>query len=221
MTSILNRATLPDVLTIGGVPRVHLLPKEVEVQRKAKALRRYLLMGLAGVVALVAVGYGVASLSVASAVAGQATEQARSLQLITEQGKYNAVTTVQNQVDDIKGLQPVIVNGEILWADYIGQLQGTLPAGVSLSNIKARLDTTAGGDSTVPLQGEHVATISATANGSQALLSQWLTQVITLKGVVNATPGTIAVTGTPGVYSVNVTIGVNSDVIATRFAEKK
>ncbi len=215
-------ATKPaDVLTLGGAPRVHLLPKEVEEQRKARSVRRLLLTALAGVVSLVVVGVAIASLGLGSANSGQAIEKARSVALAAELNKYVSITSTQNALDDIKKVQPVATDGEILWTPFIGSLQATLPAGTTISDLIAKLDpasATSARGAANPLLNAHVATLSVTARGSQLSISAWLGNLLALKGVANVSPGTIS-RDPSGDYTADVDLLLNSDIVAHRFAK--
>jgi len=208
-----------DPLELGGVPRVHLLPPEIEGQRKVRALRRSLLIGLAAAVIVAIAGVAGASLVLAGAIAAQQQEQAQGLLLTTQLKKYSAVTGVQTQVDAIIAGQPVAVSGEILWEPFIASLQATLPAGTAITSFKAKLDVAPADAALVPnpLQGDHVATLSVTATGPQESLTAWLSQLAGLKGVVNATPGDISISPDSGVYVTNVDLLLSKDVVADRF----
>lgn len=209
---------------LGGPPRVHLLPPEIEGQRKVRAFRRSALAVLAATVLLVIVAIGAAYLLLAASLAQQASAQAQGLQLATQIKKYSSVTGVQTQVDNITSAQPIAVKGEILWEPYIASIQATLPAGVVITNIVSMLDPAPVAGSTSksnPLNGDHVATVSVTAIGPQAQLTTWLTQLVKLKGVVTATPGAVAVSPDPALYVANVDLLLSADVVAARFPVAK
>jgi Tfp pilus assembly protein PilN len=211
-----------DSLVFGATPRAHLLPVEVAAQRKAKSFRRNLLFALGGVVVIVIGGVAFASAQLASANADQLTAQSQTAALSAQQRKYGAVTSVQGQVQDIKTVQPSAVQGEILWGPYLESLQATLPAGVTITQFTAALAAPATpgqpAADAVPLQGDHVATLSVTATGPQAAISQWLASVTSLKGVVNSNPGAIAVTP-EGLYKANVDLLIGKDMLAQRFTK--
>jgi uncharacterized membrane protein YidH (DUF202 family) len=219
--------TLPnksfETLVLGGVPRVHLLPKEVAERRKSLAIRRGLLTGLGAAVVLVVIGVAVASFGLATANSNQSSEQSKTALVLTQLSKFSAVTTVQGQVDDVKTTQPVATQGEILWAPYIASLQTTLPAGVSITAFVAKLDAPVAavpaGTATNPLIGNHVATLSVTAVGTQSSVTDWLLHVTALKGIVNATPGAVALSPITKLYTVNVDLLVSDVVLAHRFSE--
>lgn len=207
-----------DTLELGGLPRVHLLPPEIEVQRKVRAFRRSLLLGLAAAMIVAVAAIGGVSLLLAGTVAAQQQEQTQGLLLASQLKKYSAVTGIQTQVDAITAAQPIAVQGEILWQPFIASLQGTLPAGTSITSLIAKLDSAdpAGAPATTPLKGDHVATLSVTAVGPQDALTTWLSQLPSLKGVVTSTPGDVSVSSA-GVYVANVDLLLGSDVVAERF----
>lgn len=212
-----------DVLQLGAVPRVHLLPPEVEAQRKVRALRRSLLFGLAAAVVVVIAAVGGVSLLLAGTVAAQQQEQAQGLLLTTQIKKYSSVTAVQSQVDAITAAQPTAVPGEILWEPFMASLQATLPAGTTITNFTATLDSANADPSAAPapLKGDHVATLSVTAVGPQDVLTAWLSQLTALKGVVNATPGDVSVSTDSGIYVANVDLLLGKVVVADRFKAGK
>ncbi len=210
-----------DGLELGAVPRVHLLPPEVEGQRKVKAFRRSLLAGLAFAVLAVIIATGGVSLLLAGALAAQAVEQAQAVSIATQLKKYSSVTGVQTQVDAITAAQPVAVDREILWSPFMATLQATLPAGVVVTSFTAQLNPAGTTVTTNPLVGDHVATISVTARGPQSVLTDWLGQLTTVKGVVGATPGAFSISPDPAQYVVNVDLLINSDVTAHRFPAGK
>lgn len=208
-----------EFIALGDLPRVHLLPPEVEGQRKTRALRRTLLLGLAAAVVVAIVAIGGVSLVLAGATAVQQQEQAKGLLLTTQLKKYSSVTGVQNQLDAITASQPVGVSGEILWEPFIASLQATLPAGTSITSFIAKLNSAADDSATAvdPLNGDHVATVSVTAVGPQDSLTAWLSQLPALQGVVSSTPGDVSVSADPGIYVAKVDLNLSKDIVAERF----
>ncbi|MEP6481577.1 MAG: hypothetical protein ABJA94_06165 [Rhodoglobus sp.] len=162
-----------------------------------------------------------ATVFLTSALAQQSDARDQGLILATQVKKYSAVTGVQSHVDAITTAQPVAVNGEILWTPFIATLQASLPAGTTISSIVAKLDLPGSEAATNPLVGDHVATLSVTAAGPQNVVTAWLGQLTNLKGVVNATPGAVAISPDPGVYVVNVDLLIGSDAVADRFKTGK
>jgi hypothetical protein len=209
-----------DVLELGAVPRVHLLPAEVIAQRKAKGLRQRLLTILVGVVVLVGVAVGVASLGLASATSEETLEQTHSAALLAQAATFSSVTDIQNQLDDINRLQPAVTSNEILWSDFVASVATTLPSGTSITAFSAALEPIVATPETDPLKGKHVATLNITALGPQSSVSDWLARLLSVPGVVDATPGDVALSATPGLYIVKVELLISTDVLANRFAGK-
>jgi hypothetical protein len=211
-----------DDLEYGLVPRVHLLPAEVVAQRKAKALRQRLLTVLVGVIVLVGIAVAVASFGLANATTEQSVEQARSTALLAQAARYSSVTAIQKQVDDINRLQPAVTSSEILWSTFVANVATTLPAGTSITAFTAQLDPPAAANAvTDPLKREHVATLNITALGPQSSISDWLFQLLSVPGVVGATPGDVVLSTQPGLYTVNVELLISKDALANRFAAGK
>ncbi|MET4780453.1 hypothetical protein [Glaciihabitans sp. UYNi722] len=210
-----------EVLTLGGIPRVHLLPKEVLAGQKTRALRRRLLMLLVLIVVVAIVGVGAATLALMSANAQLANEQSRSSLLSVEQGKYGKVTAIQNQVNDITTAQPVAAGGEILWAPYLQTVQATLPVGTTITAFTAQLVDPAAAPVADSLLGAHAAILSLTADSPQASISDWLDNLRTLKGFVQATPGTVTLVPETGRYTVGVDLLISNAALANQFVTEK
>ena len=177
---------------------------------------------LIGSLAAVVVAAGGASVALVTANSGLAADQANSGTLLAQQSKYRPVTTVQTQVNDIRVMQPIAASGEILWEPFAASVQATLPSGTTITGIDARLETAATVAAvSVPLQGVHVATVTITANSPQAPISNWLDNLASIKGFVDATPGSVALDPQTGRYIVTVTLHVNTSALADRFVKGK
>ena len=131
-------------LSIGGEPRVHLLPPEVSARRKDKELKRRVLFVGGVVVALVVLGYGLATVGLASVQSQLAAVQATNISLLAQQSKYGAVTKVNSDIAAIQQSQLTATSQEILWAPYLLTLENTLPAGASINAIQALTDAPLG-----------------------------------------------------------------------------
>jgi Tfp pilus assembly protein PilN len=212
-------------LAIGGEPRVHLLPADVTDRKKIKGLKRRLLFAGAIVVALVAVGYGLATVGLSSAQAQLTSTQATTTQLLAEQSKYGDVTKVNSDAAAIQQAQKTTTAQEILWAPYLASIEATLPANAAITDADGSIDAPFGGaastssaTSTVPLQGPRIATLNLTVAMLQADVPTWLTTLPNLKGFVDATPDSVTAT-TDGYYAVVVTIHINDKAVSGRFTK--
>lgn len=212
-----------DSLVVGGVPRVHLLPPEIELLKRARSQRKGLLGGLIVVIAVVVLGFGAATFALIGANASLATEQARATAYVAASNEYSPVLEVQRQMSNITAAQPLAAAGEISWQPFLVSVKETLPAGMSVTDFEARLDsaTEQGAVATTPLAAPHIATLDITTTTSTMPISDWLDRLKSVKGYVDATPGNVNLDQSTGVYTVQVQLHVNVKAESKRFQETK
>lgn len=220
----MSPARRAEILVIGGEPRVDLLPPEVRKERNAKVTRRRLALGIAGVIVIVVVGAGAASAFALQAQTRLLDEQARTTYLLTQQGKYGEVRSVQDEVNLAQAAQRVGASTEIDWKKYLDRVRTTLPASVGIDTVTVDSATPLAlyTQSTAPLQGARVATVSFTAKSSVLPdVPTWLNALATLPGFADAIPGSVKLDVPSGVYTVNITMHVNDAAFAHRFDKGK
>jgi hypothetical protein len=210
-------------LTIGGEPRVHLLPPQVLARKKGKAVRRRLGLGVVGMLVLVAIAAGLAEVDSISAQSALVSAQAQTTSILQQQAKYGDVLKVKADSDSIISSQQAATTQEILWKGFISQFQKTLPSGAVIGTMTAMVDTPLGATpttttTTTPLQGVHVATVTASLTMKQSQISGWLNSLKSIKGFVDVTPNSVT-KGDAGSYTVNVTLHLDSDALANRFTK--
>jgi Tfp pilus assembly protein PilN len=212
-------------LTVGGEPRVHLLPHEVTERKKAREVRRRLLLVAAVVVVLVIAAYGIATLSLSAAQAQLAGAQTTTAQLLAQQSKYGAVTKVNSDIDSIEQSQKTATAQEILWPDTLASIEADLPAGASITAASLVVDSPLGAPAgspatSVPLEGPHIATVNFSILIQQGDIPGFLNTLPSLKGFVDATPNSITASGAgPSMYLLAVTVHLNSDATSNRFTK--
>jgi hypothetical protein len=209
-------------VSVGGTPRVDLMPPEIRVKRSQLRTRRSLRLALFGVFLLVVVACGGTWAWNALAQTSLASTQAQQQSLVAQQAKYSKVTTIQNATTLIKAGQIVGDATEIDWQGYLTKLQATLPAGVSLVTVTIGTadPMTAYAQSTTPLEGDRIATLAFTASSpTLPSIPVWLDGLKTLPGFVDATPGSVSLAN--GLYSADVTMHIGTDAFAHRFDSKK
>jgi hypothetical protein len=208
-------------LTIGGEPRVHLLPPQVLARKKGRALRRKLGVGLVGVIILVAVGVGLASLSLASSQSALLTAQQESSSILQQQAKYGDVLKVKADAATIQSGQKQATSQEILWQPFISSFEALMPADASVTTMNASIDSpfAVAPPITDPLQGPRVATVTATLAMNQSDISGWLTTLTSLKGFVDVTPNSVVLIPNGGNYAVSITLHLSKDALANRFTK--
>ncbi len=212
-----------DVLVFGGNPQVHLLPGEIDEQRKQRSFRRTLLFGLGGVLVLVAAGVSFVSVGLLSANNAQTAEQTRAAQIATQIAKYGAVASVQSQVDTIKAIQPLVTSGEVLWTPFLATVQAKLTAGTTIVSFNGALAapvvSSTVGAVVDPLAVDHIATITVTGEGPQNSVQAWLAQLPSVKGVVSATPSVVTFNQSNGLYDGTVTLQLGKEAVVSRFGK--
>jgi hypothetical protein len=207
-------------VVIGGEPRVHLLPSDVSDRKKSKGLKRKVAIGLIVVVALVAIGYGAATVSLAASQSQLQTAQTATSQLVSQQAKYNQVTKIKTDISSIQAAQKTGTTQEILWKNFTVALEGTLPAGATITALQANIDApfAASNTAAVPLVGTHMATVQATVSMDESTIAPWLTTLSKLKGYVASTPDSVK-SSAGSQYTVVVTIYLDSKALANRFVK--
>ena len=209
------------VATVGGSPRVDLMPPEIRVKRAQLRFRRKLRLGLVAVLIVVVVACGgtwaLNSLAQTNLLAAQSENQ----QLVTQQLQYSDVTTTQGSIALVQAGQKVGDSTEIDWQAYLTKLQATLPSGVVLTGVT--IDTATPlkvyTPSTVPLQGDRIATLAFTATSPNLpSIPDWLDSLASLPGFADATPGQVNLA--TGGYTATVTMHINTGAFAHRFDKK-
>jgi hypothetical protein len=208
---------------LGGEPRVSLLPAEVNDFHKARATRRRLGFAVVGVLLIVAAG--VAGAFMLSTAAQTQLDAARltSSDLAAQEAQFSDLRKVQAGIALVEAGQQVGASTEIDWKTYLQDLQATLPAGVAINGVTVESASpfVDFAQSSVPLQGARVATLSfAAMSPTLPSIPDWLDGLATLQGFADAVPGSVQVQ-TDGTYLVNITMHINADAFSLRFAEKK
>lgn len=120
---------------LATLPRVNLLPPEIEQQRRFRQVQ----IGLAGAVAAaVAVAAGlvlVASGDVGSAQTKLEASQARQAQLQRQTAEFAEVPLVKGQVDAAKGQLDQAMGQEVRWSYFLNDLSLKVPNRVWLSQM--------------------------------------------------------------------------------------
>lgn len=212
----------PPALEIGGEPRADLLPPELRRQREAIRMRHHLWASTVVLVVLMLLGTGVAAFQAFQGKLSLASEQQRTSALAAQQSKYLKVRVVQDEIGFLQAAQEVGTSTEIDWQGYLNKVKATLPANVTLTSVTIAAGSPLASftQSSVPLQGSRVATLSFVAT-SQTLpeVPAWLDSLTTLPGYTDASPGNVARADT-GVYTVNITMHISEAAFTKRFAAK-
>lgn len=207
---------------LGGEPRVSLLPPEVNDFHKSRSVRRRLIGGVMGVLflvaGLVAGSYVLAFFAQTSLDAARAESQA----LLAQEAEFSDLRELQSGIELIEAGRMVGASTEIDWKAYLDDLEKTLPPGVRIDTIAIDQASPFAdyAQSSVPLQGARVATLSfAAVSPTIPSIPVWLDGLAELTGFVNAVPGSVTIL-TDGTYRVNMTMNINEEAYSQRFAEE-
>lgn len=210
-------------LIVGGAPRAHLLPPEITAERRGRFKLRMLVLAMVLVAVVVAGGIGVATWRAVEAQLALGVERLKTEQLLQQQLEFGEVQTLKAQVEAAVDARHRGAETEIDWNSYLGELRGTLPAGMwigevavtAISPIEPVLT------STVPLSQDWVASLNITArSASVPEVEAWLANLESLTGFAGVAPP-VTVTGdaTEG-YEVSAEVRVNSEAFLGRFEDE-
>jgi hypothetical protein len=205
-------------LTLGGAPRVFLLPPEAALREKARGMRRLSILLLILVIVVVGAGYGWAFYKNADAQSALASSQSQTKSLTAQRQKYAKATTVAAQVSDAEESKKLGTSTEVLWAGLIDAVRGSLPDGVLIESatMKARAPWEPELAPAGPLREPRVATVTIVISSPTILDATAIVRsLVNVPGFADATPD--SVTETDGLYSTSVTLNVNKKALSNRF----
>lgn len=205
-------------LIIGGEPRIDFLPPEVKARNVARRGRRSLIAMVLAVVVVCAGGYGFATSLAVQSQDRLAQERARTAELIAEQGKYIEARTVTSAILSVENARLVGSATEILWAEYLRELQSALPRGavVQTFTVDSQAALEAPPEVLIPLQGSRVANIVFTVKvPALQLVDSLLVNLRDMTGYADAYVASVALE--EDTYLASVSLNVNADAFEKRF----
>lgn len=219
-----QRGPSGQLLEVGARPRADLLPTEVLVDRRERAVVRRLWAGSLLVVVVVGLAGGVAALHAKTAADQLAAEQAQTITLTQQQGTYAEVQQLEASTSLLQAAQTVGGSTEIAWGEYLRTVQASLPEGVSVIGVTV---DSAGpmkpyAQASVPLQGERVATLTFDAQSSTLpTVPDWLDALSKLPGYVDATANSVTLDSSTGQYRTNITMHVGAKAFDGKYTTKE
>ncbi|MFJ4219861.1 hypothetical protein [Curtobacterium luteum] len=211
-------------LAIGGVPRVDLLPSEVHVARRQRAVVRRVWAGVVVVACGVGIVAGWAVMDRSSAEQDLRSAQDETTSLAQQQGQYRDVRTTESASTLLEAAQQVGGSTEVDWASTLRSVQSKLPEGVRIAGvtIDSASVTEPYAQSDDPLQGQRIATLTFDAKSATLpSVPQWLSAVSGVSGFVDANANSVARAEDGSGYSVNMTIHLDEKAFDDRYAAKK
>lgn len=216
-----KRANLSAEL-FGREPRVDLLPGEVHVGRRERALARRAWIGVVVIGSIVVLGIAGAFLDALQSATALADAQNQTTSLLAQQGKYAEVRTIEGRANLLEAAQSVGGAPEIDWAESLTSLQDALPSGTTITDLTI---TSAGpveeyAQSTAPLQGARVGTLQVTLSTPQIpSVPTWTEALSKLKGYVDSNIDSVTRDQDSGNYTAVVTLHVNEKAFDGKYTK--
>jgi Tfp pilus assembly protein PilN len=218
-------------VTPGREPRVDLLPVEVHLDRRGRAIARRMWFGAGLVAALVVLGTAAATIQSMGARSDLAAAQGETASIQQQQQQYGEVRRVEQDTALARAGQEVGGSTEIDWQSTLGQVQQLLPDGVVITalSIDSSSPVQTFDQSTAPLQGSRVATLNVTVSSpSIPSVPDWTDRLEKLTGYVDSnidsiTRGTVggdAASSTSGAYQASITLHLDGKAYDGKYAEK-
>ncbi len=211
-------------LVVGGSPRVDLLPREVHVARRQRAVVRRVWAG----VVVVAVGVGIvtgwAVMDRSAAEQDLRSAQDETTSLAQQQGQFRDVRTTESATTLLEAAQQVGGATEVDWSATLRSVQSKLPSGVQITGVTvdSASATEAYAQSDDPLQGQRIATLTFDARSATLpSVPDWLSAVRGVPGFVDANANSVARSEDGSGYAVNMTIHLDEKAFDDRYAAKK
>jgi len=208
---------------VAVMPQVNLLPPEVRAARGLRVLKRWLLLVLALVVVLSAMGFAGSLLIKSAAEDDLAQAQTETSRLELEQQKYAEVPQVLNEVQAVTSARQLGMSTEVQWKSYLGAITAVLPSGVSIDSLAftgatpmAPVAPTAN-----PLNAPSVGQIQFTARSQSVPDTAALIDALdSIPGFADAFVSSTTVTSNTALtyYTVAATVQVTSAAYDHRFA---
>ena len=131
----MSAATARGILSLGGEPRVDLMPPEVRLARRGAGARNGLIVLFILVVGAVGGGTVFFTSLAGAAQSRLEAEQAVTTDLLTQQSKYVEVRKVSNAITAAEAAARVGASAEIDWQTFLLQVASTFPGGSAVTGV--------------------------------------------------------------------------------------
>jgi hypothetical protein len=175
-----------------------LVPPEILTARRAKAVRRLVVMALAGVLALCAAASVLAFRHTAGASSALQAEQAHSASLRGEQDRYAEVIRVQGTLGSVRSELATLLADDVDFSALATQVEGARPPSVRLSQVTAVLAIAAAPGASGATSGlgsldssgrQHLGSLTITGTaGSMTDIAGYTDRLARIRGAAAANP---------------------------------
>lgn len=214
------------VVVPGSVDGVNLLPASVRGARELAALRRRLALGIAGLAAVVAVGYGALVVQEQEAQALLDEARAETVRLTAEVAQYDEVVEVRSATERVTAARAVGMGTEILWIDVIRSIESVIAQDTTIASFSASGISAAEGGTFAaqdPLGTSGIAAITfSVRTPTLPDTAAWLDALNGVPGLMDATYSSASRTdgtGGPAEYLVASTVQVDVGALSLAYVE--
>lgn len=219
MTATATAPVKTNRLTLGGEPRVQLLPPAVREREKARAsMRLGVLLVVLGVVIAGGLG-GFGFLRSMTTEAALQAANARTADLAAQRGQYIEATRVTGTIEAVELTQQTMTSYEIGLAGVLDALQARLTEGMALQRYSADVQPPWG----VPRTVEDVLAPPRIANFELIVTSTSIQQATAFRNSLETLPGfsnavlVNSAVGTDGVVTTTIQLALATDAVSGRF----
>jgi Tfp pilus assembly protein PilN len=206
------------ILTVGGVPRVSLLPPAEVDLRSRKELRMTWLATNIVAVSVITLGSLVGLGWMVQAQAVQASAEQDSVTLQAEAANYSELIQVQTEVQGLQKARAQAGSNDIAWGSLINEIKAVLPAGVTLTGF--RLAPGAAPKSGAAASGQVGLTGTLTFSApNTAMQAQTVTRLRTVSGFLAVDAGALSASNDGGAYTFAVTFTADQTRYTGRFGK--
>ncbi|WP_066517716.1 hypothetical protein [Curtobacterium ammoniigenes] len=211
---------------VGREPRVDLLPTEVHVERRARAIARRAWLGVIVVVVIAGLGVGAATIGAVQSAVKLGLDENQGTSILQQQVQYANVRVLHREVALLQAAQGVGGGEEIDWSTYLTRIAAALPAGVSITNISITSSSpiAAFGQSAAPLDKARVATIDLTVSSSSIpAVPDWTAALGQITGASNLSITSItggSSSSGPTAYQAHIAFDINADAFDNKYKTK-
>jgi Tfp pilus assembly protein PilN len=228
----------PAVVSSFRMPRVNLLPPEIEQARRLRSTQRALAGGILGVVVLLGGGYAYEVHARHGAEQALADVQAQTTLLQGEQAKYADVPRTVAAIDAAETARQSAMANDVEWSRTLTDFSLSLPENVWFSNVSLTLRgaaTAAAGAPTTPgatatpgaasgLAAAGIGTVSVEGSArSHRDVAAWLDTLATLPGMSDAyfSSSQKQKVGSTPVVKFSSTATLTADALSHRYDRKQ
>jgi hypothetical protein len=191
----------------------NLLPPEILAARRVKVLRKFVIMALAGVLVLGAVGFGYGYWQKGKASSALGAEQARTTELMSEQAKYGEVVKIQGDVAEVQGQLGTLLADDVDFTKLMTAVERAQPRGGSITQLTVTLTV---GTATAAAPGAdildssgrtHIGSIALTGDApTMTAAAGYVTALSKIPGIVSVYPTSQQSNGKVVQYTIDVSL---------------